>query len=60
MIYTLEKLGYVKKHPRTKWYQFAVKAMQIGFNYLATDTLIDVANPFLSELTNVKGRRRLT
>ena len=25
----------------------------IGFNYLAADPLIDVANPFLSELTNV-------
>ena len=55
MIYTLEKLGYVKKHPRTKRYQLALKAMQIGFNYLAADTLIDVANPFLSELTNVTG-----
>lgn len=55
MIYTLEKLGYVKKHPRTKRYQLAAKAMQIGFNYLAADTLIDVANPFLSELTNVTG-----
>src|SRR3984885_3283890 len=49
MIYTLEKLGYVKKHPRTKRYQLSVKAMQIGFNYLSADTLIDVANPFLSE-----------
>ena len=55
MIYTLEKLGYVRKHPRTKRYQLAPRVMQIGFNYLAADTLIDVANPFLSELTNVIG-----
>jgi DNA-binding IclR family transcriptional regulator len=55
MIYTLEKLGYVRKHPRTKRYQLAPRVMQIGFNYLAADTLIDVANPFLSELTNVTG-----
>jgi IclR family pca regulon transcriptional regulator len=55
MIYTLEKLGYVRKHPRTRRYQLAPRVMQIGFNYLAADTLIDVANPFLSELTNVTG-----
>ncbi|CAB3716832.1 Pca regulon regulatory protein [Paraburkholderia sediminicola] len=55
MIYTLEKLGYVRKHPRTKRYQLTPRVVQIGFNYLAADTLIDVANPFLSELTNVTG-----
>ncbi|MGH8780455.1 IclR family transcriptional regulator [Paraburkholderia sp.] len=55
MIYTLEKLGFVRKHPRTKRYQLTPHVMQIGFNYLAADTLIDVANPFLSELTNVTG-----
>lgn len=55
MIYTLEKLGYVRKHPLTRRYQLTLRAMQIGFNYLAADTLIDVANPFLSELTNVTG-----
>jgi IclR family transcriptional regulator, pca regulon regulatory protein len=55
MIYTLEKLGYVRKHPRTKRYQLTPRVMQIGYNYLAADTLIDVANPFLSELTNVTG-----
>ena len=27
--------------------------MKIGFNYLAADTLIDVANPFLAELTKL-------
>jgi IclR family transcriptional regulator, pca regulon regulatory protein len=55
MIYTLEKLGYVRKHPRTRRYQLTPRVMQIGYNYLAADTLIDVANPFLSELTNVTG-----
>ena len=55
MIYTLEKLGYVRKHPLTRRYQLTPRVMQIGFNYLAADTLIDVANPFLSELTNLTG-----
>ncbi|AUT74276.1 MULTISPECIES: IclR family transcriptional regulator [Paraburkholderia] len=55
MVYTLEKLGYVRKHPLTRRYQLTPRVMQIGFNYLAADTLIDVANPFLSELTNITG-----
>ncbi|GAB6851854.1 IclR family transcriptional regulator [Paraburkholderia kururiensis] len=55
MVYTLEKLGYIRKHPLTRRYQLTPRVMQIGFNYLAADTLIDVANPFLSELTNITG-----
>ncbi|HEU0231474.1 MAG TPA: IclR family transcriptional regulator, partial [Burkholderiaceae bacterium] len=52
MVYTLERLGYLKKHSRTQRYHLTVRALQLGFNYLATQTLIDVANPFLSELSN--------
>ncbi|KVC77546.1 IclR family transcriptional regulator [Burkholderia ubonensis] len=55
MVYTLEKLGYIRKHPVTRRYQLTPRVMRIGFNYLAADTLIDVANPFLSELTNMTG-----
>ncbi len=32
MTYTLEKLRYVKKHPRAKRYHLVLNAMQIGFN----------------------------
>lgn len=53
MIFTLEKLGYVRKHPRTRRYQLTPRVMEIGFNYLAANPLIEVANPFLSELTKV-------
>lgn len=52
MIYTLERLGYVKKHPQTRRYQLTPKVMEVGYNYLEADTLVDVANPFLSELAN--------
>jgi IclR family transcriptional regulator, pca regulon regulatory protein len=55
MVYTLERLGYVRKHPVTRRFQLAPRVMTIGYNYLAADTLIDVANPFLSELTNITG-----
>lgn len=52
MVYTLEKLGYIEKHPSTRRYQLTVRALRPGFNYLAGNTLIDIANPYLSELTN--------
>lgn len=55
MVYTLEQLGYLRKHPQTRRYQLTPRVMEIGFNYLAADTLIDVANPYLGELTKLTG-----
>ncbi|PWF23925.1 IclR family transcriptional regulator [Corticimicrobacter populi] len=53
MVFTLEQLGYLRKHPRTRRYMLTVRAMRVGFNYLGANTLVDMANPFLSELTNL-------
>jgi len=53
MVFTLEKLGYLRKHPKTRRYQLTPHVMEIGFNYLSANALIDIANPFLSELTKV-------
>ncbi|GAD20852.1 IclR family transcriptional regulator [Acidovorax sp. MR-S7] len=53
MVFTLEQLGFVRKHPQTRRYQLTPRVMRIGFNYLAANPLIDLANPYLSELTNV-------
>jgi PcaR/PcaU/PobR family beta-ketoadipate pathway transcriptional regulator len=55
MVHTLECLGYVRKHPVTRRYQLTPRVMQIGFNYLAANPLIEVATPFLSELTRTTG-----
>jgi DNA-binding IclR family transcriptional regulator/uncharacterized OsmC-like protein len=55
MVHTLEMLGYVCKHPKTRRYQLTPKVMEVGYNYLAADILVDVANPFLSELANITG-----
>lgn len=55
MVYTLEKLGYITRQPQTRRYQLALGVMQVGYNYLAVDRVIDAANPFLSELTNITG-----
>lgn len=55
MVHTLEVLGYVRKHPGTRRYQLTPKVLEVGYNYLAADILVDVANPFLSELANTTG-----
>lgn len=55
MIYTLEKLGYISKHPRTRGYRLEPKVLELGFSYLDAQPLIEIANPFLAELTRLTG-----
>ena len=55
MIHTLEELGYVRKHAQSRRFQLTPKVMEIGFNYLAADILVDVANPYLAELNQMTG-----
>jgi IclR family pca regulon transcriptional regulator len=55
MVYTLEKLGYVRKHAQTRRYELTPRVMEIGFAYLAADALVDLANPYLAELARVTG-----
>lgn len=45
MVFTFEQLGYIRKHPETRRYQLTPRTMEIGFAYLASDALIDAANP---------------
>lgn len=53
MVFTLEQLGYLRKHPRTRRYELTPRVLEIGFNYLSANPLIEVATPFLSELSNL-------
>ena len=55
MVHTLEELGYVRKHPQSRRFQLTPKVMEIGYNYLAADILVDVANPYLAELNQLTG-----
>ena len=55
MVHTLEELGYVRKHPQSRRFQLTPKVMEIGYNYLAADILVDVANPYLAELNQITG-----
>jgi IclR family transcriptional regulator, pca regulon regulatory protein len=52
IVFTLEQLGYLTKDPYTRRYVLATKVMEIGCNYVAANTLIDGANPFLSALNS--------
>jgi len=53
LVFTLEALGFVRKNAQTRRYQLTPRVMRIGFNYVAAHPLIDLANPFLSELTQL-------
>lgn len=55
IVHTLEMLGYVSKNPKTRQFTLTAKIMDIGYNYLAADTLVDIANPFLAELSSNCG-----
>ena len=53
MAHTLERLGYLRRHPRTRRYHLGQRVMELGFRYLGSHPLVDAANPFLSELTKL-------
>ncbi|MGB6008905.1 IclR family transcriptional regulator [Castellaniella sp.] len=53
MVYTLQQLGYLRTHSKTRRYQLTVRSLQLGFDYLSLHPLIGIAIPFLIELSNV-------
>jgi IclR family pca regulon transcriptional regulator len=52
IIFTLETLGYIRKHPRTRRFLLTPRALSLGCNYLEADQLVDCANPFLAALNS--------
>ncbi len=48
--YTLETLGYLRKDPSSRRWSLTPRTLDIGSAYLATDTLIETANPYLVDL----------
>jgi IclR family pca regulon transcriptional regulator len=55
IVFTLEKLGYIRKHSRTRRFQLTPRAVFLGCGYLEADQLIDCANPFLASLGATSG-----
>lgn len=55
MVHTLAELGYITKDIKTRKFKLTVKTLRIGYNYLAANSVVDIANPFLSELSQLTG-----
>ncbi len=49
-IYTLNQLGYLHKDEETKRYVIAIKAMDLSFNYLRAERIVETAMPHLANL----------
>lgn len=54
-LYTLQHLGYLYQDEVTKRYQLTPKVMDLGFAYLNTMQLPDLARPYLEKLRDQTG-----
>jgi DNA-binding IclR family transcriptional regulator len=55
--HTLTKLGYLEKCPRTKRFSLGKSVLELSFNYLRANTLVEAASPVLIELQRTTGER---
>lgn len=53
--FTLEALGYLLKDPKTRKYTLSPKVLEVGFNYISNNMLVDFANPYLHNLNKETG-----
>lgn len=53
--YTLETMGFLRKHPRTRRYALTPKTVEFGYRYLLVNPLIERANPYLLALNRSSG-----
>ena len=49
--HTLERLGYLRKDPRTRRYALTPRALDLGAMYIRSSPLVDRALPYLIELS---------
>lgn len=54
-IYTLERLGLIQRSPKTRKYSLTLRVLELSYNYISADALVQAANPFLAELSNITG-----
>jgi len=55
LVYTLEKLGYLHRIPETTLYGLSSKVLQLSYNYLRANDLIDKASPYLLDISRRLG-----
>lgn len=53
--YTLEAMGYLRKHPRSKRFELTPKTLEFGYRYLLVSPIIERANPYLLALNRYSG-----
>lgn len=52
-VVTLEKEGFLNKQASGKQYQLAAKVMDLGFSYIKSLDISEIADPYIKELRNV-------
>jgi DNA-binding IclR family transcriptional regulator len=55
LLYTLEDMGFVERDKDGKTYRLGSKVLTLGFEYLASLDVVDVARPFLELLRDDTG-----
>ncbi|HEX4077519.1 MAG TPA: IclR family transcriptional regulator [Rhizomicrobium sp.] len=50
LVYTLEKSGFIERDSATRRYRVTSKVLMLGFEYLSSQTLIELAQPALVKL----------
>ena len=53
--YTLERLGFLAHDPRTRTYALGPEVLRLGYGYLASRDLVEVAQPVLAALRDRTG-----
>ncbi|RMX04157.1 IclR family transcriptional regulator [Corticibacter populi] len=54
-VHTLQVLGYVGKSDKTRQFHLLPKVVALGFNYLVGHPMIQLAQPYLAELSRASG-----
>ncbi len=55
LVYTLQKLGYLQQEPFSKRYRLTAKVLELGFDYLHSLQLPEIARPYLEQLRDETG-----
>lgn len=55
VVFTLEQLGYLRRIPESRHYGLTSKVLQLSYNYLRANELIDKASPYLLEISRTLG-----
>lgn len=55
LAYTLEHLGFLRHDPRTRRYALGPEVLRLGYGYLASRDLVEVAGPALEALRDRTG-----